>query len=240
MSTPATHPIKPAKVTQRYPAASRGHADFGWLQSFHSFSFGEYYDPARMAYGVLRVLNDDTVAGGGGFAPHPHRDMEIISYVLEGGLAHRDSTGGEGVIRPDELQVMTAGTGVTHSEFNASATAPVKFLQLWLLPKAKGLTPRYDQAAFTAPQGWQELANPTGGEGRLQLNAQASLWRAKPQAGETLPTLAIPQGAWLQVIAGAVTVNGQAASAGDGLALPSGELTVQVTADAHLLLVMME
>ncbi|MCA3244162.1 MAG: pirin family protein [Alphaproteobacteria bacterium] len=222
------------------PAASRGRADFGWLQSFHSFSFGEYYDPARMGYGVLRVLNDDTVAGGGGFPPHPHRDMEIISYVLEGGLAHRDSSGGEGVIQPDELQVMTAGTGVTHSEYNASATAPVKFLQLWLLPKAKGLAPRYAQAAFAAPQGWQPLASPTGVPGGLQLQAEASLWRAKPHAGETLPPLTLPQGAWLQVIDGTVSVNGQAASAGDGLALPSGELTVQASADAHLLLVVME
>jgi redox-sensitive bicupin YhaK (pirin superfamily) len=222
-----------------YPAHSRGQADFGWLHSRHSFSFGQYYNPNRMGHGVLSVLNDDTVAGGAGFSPHDHRDMEIVSYVLQGGLAHKDSTGGEGVIRPDELQVMTAGTGVEHSEYNASETDMVKFLQLWLLPKAKGLVPRYVQQAFAAPQGWQLLGNPEGTEGSLQLNAQASLYRAKPQVGETLPQLLTPQGAWLQVIEGTVEVNGHTLQAGDAMALEGGGLEVVATTDAHLLLVVM-
>ncbi len=222
-----------------YPTHSRGQADFGWLHSRHSFSFGQYYNPSRMGHGVLRVLNDDTVAGGAGFAPHDHRDMEIISYVLQGGLAHKDSTGGEGIIRPDELQVMTAGTGVEHSEYNASETEMVKFLQLWLLPKAKGLAPRYVQQAFAPPLGWQLLASPEGQKGSVQLNAQASLYRAKPAAGETLPTLATPQGAWLQVIEGEVTVNGQPLHAGDAVALEGGGLDVTATTAAHLLVVAM-
>lgn len=222
-----------------YPAHSRGQADFGWLHSRHSFSFGQYYNPSRMGHGVLRVLNDDTVAGSAGFSPHSHRDMEIISYVLQGGLAHKDSTGGEGVIRPDELQVMTAGTGVEHSEFNASETELVKFLQLWLLPKAKGLTPRYVQQAFATPQGWQLLGSPEGREGSIQLQADASLWRAKPQAGETLPQLLTPQGAWLQVIEGEVVVNGQPLHAGDAVALEGGGLDVTATTAAHLLAVVM-
>ncbi len=222
-----------------YTAASRGRADFGWLQSWHSFSFGEYYDQARMGFGVLRVLNDDTVAGGGGFPAHPHRDMEIVSYVLEGGLAHRDSSGGEGVIRPDELQVMTAGTGVTHSEYNASPTEPVKFLQLWLLPKAKGLTPRYAQVALPPAQGWQLLASPDGQGGSLLLNAKASLHRAKLLGTEELLPLEAPLGAWVQVVAGSVTVNGQPAAAGDGLGLPAGKVHLQAHGPAHVVAVVM-
>jgi redox-sensitive bicupin YhaK (pirin superfamily) len=207
------------------PAHSRGHANFGWLDSHHTFSFGNYYDPEHMGFGVLRVLNEDRVAGGGGFPPHPHRDMEIISYVIDGGLAHQDSTGGEGIIRPDELQVMTAGTGVTHSEFNASETAPVHFLQLWLLPAAKNLTPRYAQQAFArVPDQWQLLATPDADKAEqheaLLLHAKGELWRwiggpaSKPTA---TPTFA--DGVWLQVVRGEVTVGEQRLRAGDGVAV---------------------
>lgn len=135
--------------TELHPASERGHANHGWLDSFHSFSFATYFNPAREQYGCLRVLNDDTVAGGTGFDLHPHNNMEIVSIILEGALEHRDSMGNIQVIKPGEVQVMTAGTGIYHAEYNHSETAPVKFLQLWIFPREKGLKPRYDQLFFT-------------------------------------------------------------------------------------------
>lgn len=219
-------------------AADRGHANFGWLDSRHTFSFGEYYDPAHMGFGVLRVLNDDRVAGGGGFPPHPHREMEIVSYVVQGGLAHTDSTGGEGVTRPHDVQVMTAGTGVTHSEFNASDTDAVHFLQLWLLPAAKGLAPRYAQAPFDrVPNTWQLLATPDTAKASahkaLTLHARAELWRAicLPD-GAPVALQAFPHGVWVQVVAGEVMCGDVHLRAGDGVAA-DGPLTLTALGDAH-------
>ena len=226
-------------TTTVFAANNRGHADFGWLDSHHSFSFGEYDNPARMGFGVLRVLNEDRVQGGGGFPPHPHRDMEIISYVLEGGLAHRDSSGGEGVIRPNDLQVMTAGTGVTHSEFNASASEAVHFLQIWLLPKAKGLAPRYAQHSFTPVTGWQLLASPGGEAGSLPLHANAKVWRAKIQVGEALPPLPTPQSAWVQVARGDFTLNGLPMHTGDGAEVQGGEVTMVAGSAAEVVVIEM-
>lgn len=218
---------------------SRGRTQIGWLNSYHSFSFGEYYNPSAMGHGVLRVLNDDTIEGGSGFSPHGHRDMEIVSYVLEGGLAHRDSTGGEGVIRPNDLQVMTAGTGVQHSEYNASETEEGHFLQLWLLPKAKGLTPRYAQQSFAEVAGWQELGAPNPTQGGIVLHTNASLWRARPDAAGTIPAFATPQGGWLHITRGSITLpDGTPLNAGDALALEGGTTPVlQGDAASEVLLV---
>lgn len=220
-------------------ANSRGQTDIGWLKSFHSFSFGDYYNPHEMGHGVLRVLNDDTVQGGGGFHPHGHRDMEIISYVLQGGLAHRDSTGGEGVIEPNDVQVMTAGSGVTHSEFNAHDDAPVHFLQLWLLPQAKGLTPRYAQQRYAEVQGWQELASIKPTQGGIELLANASLWRARPDEAGQIAAFETQQGGWMHITRGSVTLpDGTPLHAGDALALAEGFTPVlQANPEAEVLLI---
>ncbi len=204
-------------------AGERGHADHGWLDSFHTFSFADYHDPSHMGFRTLRVINDDTVAPGRGFGSHPHRDMEIVSYVLDGALAHRDSTGTGSVIRPGDVQRMSAGSGVVHSEHNASATEPVHFLQIWLIPSQRGLPPGYEQRTFPAEERAGRLrlvASPDGREGSLTIHADASLYAGVLDAGQTaeLP-LAPGRHAWVHVARGAARVNGQDLGAGDGLAL---------------------
>jgi redox-sensitive bicupin YhaK (pirin superfamily) len=205
------------------PAAERGRTDWGWLDSRHTFSFGEYYDPRHVGFRSLRVINDDRVEGGGGFGAHGHRDMEILSYVLEGALAHEDSTGGGGVIRPGEVQFMRAGTGVTHSEVNASKTEPVHFLQVWIVPDRRGLAPRYDQRAFdveAARRGLVPLASREGSNGSIQLQQDVALWMARLGEGdERVHSLAAGRHAWVHVARGAVTLNGRALGEGDGAAL---------------------
>ncbi len=212
-------------------AADRGHADHGWLNSHHTFSFADYHDPAHMGFRALRVINDDRVAAGQGFGAHPHRDMEIISYVLEGALEHRDSLGTGSVIRPGDVQRMSAGTGVTHSEFNGSKTEPVHFLQIWLLPKQRGIRPGYEQKAFSAQEKAGKLklvASPDGREGSATIHSDASLFAGTFEAGQAaeLP-LAPNRHAWVHVAQGRVRVNGDELAAGDGMAL-SEEASVRI------------
>ena len=204
-------------------ASERGHFNHGWLDTFHTFSFGDYYDPAHTQFRALRVMNEDTVAPGQGFGMHGHRDMEIVTYVLSGALEHRDSLGNGEVLRPGELQRMTAGTGIRHSEFNPSAAEPVHLYQIWLLPERAGLTPGYEQKSFAAamrPNQWLLVASPDATEGSLRIHQDARLYLAQLEAGQQL-SHAIPDGrhAWLQVLRGAVNVGGAALSAGDGVAV---------------------
>jgi quercetin 2,3-dioxygenase len=201
----------------------RGHAEHGWLDSHHTFSFADYHDPAHMGFRALRVINEDRVRPGAGFGTHGHRDMEILSYVLEGELAHKDSMGTGATIRPGDVQRMTAGTGVTHSEFNASPSAPVHFLQIWLLPERKGLTPGYEQKHFDEAQRkgrFQLVASRDGREGSLTVHQDVALYDGLLAPGDRaeLP-LAEGRHAWVQVAKGQVTLNGETLTAGDGAAV---------------------
>jgi hypothetical protein len=203
-------------------AADRGGADHGWLDTKHTFSFADYYDPRHMGFRALRVINEDRVTPGQGFGTHPHRDMEILSYVLEGALSHQDSMGNSGVIRPGEVQRMSAGTGVRHSEQNGSKTEGVHFLQIWIQPDRLGVTPSYEQKRFALAEkkGLQLIASPDGADGSVKLNADTRLYAAVLQAGEPIALgLAKDRHAWVQVVHGAVKVNGQLLSAGDGASL---------------------
>jgi len=200
--------------------SERGHTDAGWLDSRHTFSFGDYYDPDAMGFRTIRVINDDRVAPGGGFPTHGHRDMEIISYVLEGALEHRDSLGTGSVIRPGDVQRMSAGTGVRHSEFNASKAEGVHFLQLWILPERAGLPPGYEQKSFPASERQGRLrlvASRDGREGSVTVHQDVSLYVATLAAGETT-SFKLPEGrfAWVQLARGEVTLNGERLSEGDG------------------------
>jgi len=221
-------------VNVRY-AGNRGVTNLGWLDSRHSFSFGHYYDPDHMGFGALRVINEDRVAPGGGFDTHGHQDMEIISYVLEGALAHRDSIGTGSVIRPGEVQVMSAGTGIRHSEFNHSKSEPVHFLQIWVLPDKQGLAPRYDQKSFPSTEKRDRLrlvGSPDGRDGSIVIHQDAEIYDALLGRGHAV-THALKAGrkSWIQVVGGAVEVNGTAAVAGDGVAVED-EAVVSITARA--------
>ena len=212
-------------------AADRGRTEWGWLDSHHTFSFGEYYDPSHEGFRSLRVINDDRVEPGAGFGTHGHRDIEILSYVLEGALAHKDSSGGGGVIRPGEIQFMRAGTGVTHSEYNASKTDPVHFLQIWVVPDRRGLKPAYGQRSFDREQarrGLVLLGSRDGREGSLQVQQDVDLWVTLLEAGDERQ-LALRPGrhAWVQVARGSASVNGKPLAEGDGAAL-SGESAVSL------------
>jgi len=210
-------------VILRRPAGERGIARTGWLDSRHTFSFGHYHDPAWMGFGPLRVVNEDRVAPGAGFPPHPHANMEILSYVLSGALAHRDSSGGGGVLRPGELQWMSAGHGIEHSEFNASQDAPVHFLQVWIQPDRVNAAPAYDQRAFdpdTRRGRWRPLASPDGAEGSIAIRQQAWLHGALLAPGQRVSQALDPaRRYWLHVARGAVTANGRVLGAGDALGL---------------------
>jgi redox-sensitive bicupin YhaK (pirin superfamily) len=202
------------------PAGARGHFDFGWLDTHHTFSFGEYYDPDHEQFHALRVLNEDQVQPGKGFGTHGHRDMEILTWVLSGALEHQDSLGTHGIIRPGEAQVMSAGTGIRHSEFNASATEPVHFLQIWILPERQGLAPRYDQVAFPEADLRNRLrliASADGADGSVKLFQDVKVFAARLEAGRDVQgTLPPGRSGFLQVAAGSVSLNGTALNAGDG------------------------
>lgn len=212
-------PTKAGLITVR-KSEDRGRADFGWLKSRHSFSFGEYYDEAQMGFRSLRVINQDYVAPEGGFPTHPHRDMEIFSYVLSGALEHRDSMGNGRILKPGQIQLMSAGRGVTHSEFNPSAREATHFLQIWIQPRERGLTPSYtewhpqpehDQAARVL------VISADGREGSATLHQDADIYRIRLTAGEKLVhELGVGRGLWLQVISGLVSLNGTELRAGDG------------------------
>lgn len=225
-----------------HPAAERGTTKIGWLDSKHSFSFGGYYDPSRMGFSDLRVINEDVVAPGAGFGTHPHRDMEILSIVLEGALAHRDSLGSHGVLRPGEVQVMSAGTGVEHSEFNASESDPVHFLQIWIETAQRGATPRYDQKAFdtSARRGALQLvASPDGADGSLIIGQDARLYRATLDEGSSVQHAIAPRRrAWVHVVHGRVTIDGQSFETGDGIAVEGIDMvTIDGAADGSQVLV---
>ena len=201
-------------------AEERGGANLGWLDSKHTFSFGHYFDPNHIGFGPLRVINEDRVAPGGGFPTHPHSDMEIISYVVDGALEHRDSLGTGSVIEPGDIQRMSAGTGVRHSEYNASKTDPVHFLQIWIVPEREGLAPSYEQKTFTNDdkQGKLRLIGSRGGrDGSITIHQDVDLYATALVDGETVQhSLAAGRGAWIQIVRGSVRVNGEVLSAGDG------------------------
>ena len=225
------------------PAAARGHTQTAWLDSRHTFSFGHYHDPVWMGWGALRVLNEDRVVPDAGFGEHGHANMEILTWVLQGALAHRDSTGASGVIRPGELQLMSAGHGIRHSEMNAAARAPVHFLQIWLQPDRSNRAPSYAQQGY-APlplaQSWTVLAAPAAEAGAaLPLHAAARVWAWRPSAGAQATHRLVAAQAWLQVARGAVHANGLALAAGDGLGL-RGEATLAIHAEADSELLLFE
>jgi redox-sensitive bicupin YhaK (pirin superfamily) len=213
-------------------ANERGHAEHGWLDTYHTFSFADYYDPEWMGYRSLRVINDDLVMPGMGFGTHPHRDMEIITYILSGALEHKDSMGNGRVIRAGEVQYMAAGTGVQHSEFNPAPDEAVHLLQIWIQPDRKGVTPRYGEKSFKdAATGKLHLVTSrTGRDGSIAIHQDADLWLAKLEAGQTIShALADGRHAWLHVAEGEVKVNGKTLSGGDAAAV-SKETTLELSA----------
>jgi redox-sensitive bicupin YhaK (pirin superfamily) len=213
-------------------AAERGHFNHGWLDTYHTFSFADYYDPDHMGFRALRVINDDRVQPGQGFGMHGHLDMEIVTYVLEGALEHRDSLGNGSVMRPGELQRMTAGTGVRHSEFNPSDREEVHLYQIWLLPQHNGLPPSYEQKAFPTDlrrAALRLVASPAGEDGSLTIRQDAGLYLATLQAGDTVSHVLKPgRHAWLQILRGRAALNGRPLAAGDGAAV-SAEERLEIT-----------
>lgn len=217
-------------------SAERGHANHGWLDSYHTFSFANYYDPAYMGFRHLRVINEDRVEAGQGFGTHPHRDMEIITYIIEGALEHKDSMGNREVIRAGEVQVMSAGTGITHSEYNPSSTEPVHLLQIWILPDQAGIKPRYDQKMYSEDEKRDRLrliASPEGREDSVVIHQNVNLYASLLQQGQKIEySLSPDRHGWLQVVKGAITLNGQALTTGDGAAI-SHETQLAIAAEEN-------
>jgi quercetin 2,3-dioxygenase len=222
------------------PAGERGKTRTGWLDSRHTFAFGDYYDAQHMGFRDLRVINEDRVIPGKGFPTHSHRDMEIITYVLEGALAHKDSTGMSSVIRVGDVQRMSAGTGISHSEYNASQTEPVHFLQIWIIPDKTGLMPGYEQRAFPLDEQrgqWGLIASQDGRDGSVIVHQNVDIWSARFSSGEQANLRLKPsRSAWAQLARGAVTVNGMPLNAGDGVAFnDENMLEVKALEDAEIL-----
>ncbi len=209
----------------------RGHAEHGWLDSYHTFSFADYYDPQWMGFRSLRVINDDLVMPGKGFGTHPHRDMEIITYILSGSLEHKDSMGNGRVIKTGDVQYMAAGTGVRHSEFNPSQDEPVRLLQIWIQPDQQGVKPRYEEKAFaSAPTGKLHLAaSKSGRDGSIAIHQDADLWLAKLDAGQRVThAVAAGRSVWVHTASGEIALNGKTLAAGDAAAV-SGETNLELT-----------
>lgn len=221
-------------MTQHFDTLTRGQFRNDWLRSHHSFSFGEFHDAQRMGFRSLRVINEDHVAPGGGFAPHGHRDMEIITYVLDGELGHEDSLGNGSVIRPGEIQRMSAGTGIRHSEMNASKTDPVHFLQIWVEPNRSGHAPSYEQVQLSSEagrNGFSAIATPDGGEGAISLNQDATLSVSKAQSGETVDVrLADNRYGFLHIVSGQIEIDGKLYRAGDGIGFEAANAPLALTA----------
>ncbi len=215
------------------PSNERGNSSAWWLDSHHTFSFNRYYDPRHMGFRDLRVINDDWVRGGGGFGTHSHNDMEIITYVVEGALAHKDSVGGSGVIRSGDVQRMSAGTGISHSEYNASETETVHFLQIWILPEQQNIQPSYEQRTFTPEEKQGRLslvASRTGREASVTIHQNVNLFASLLAPQESVVhELSAERYAWLQVVSGSVSLNGELLKAGDGAAV-SDEKTLEIQA----------
>jgi len=219
----------------------RGKGKIDWLDSRFSFSFGDYYDPAHENFGALRVINEDWIKGGAGFPPHPHRDMEIVTYILEGAIAHRDSTGGGGTIRPGEIQRMSAGSGIVHAEFNASATETCHLLQIWIMPSRRGIEPGYEQKRIdpdAVRNHFARIAAPDPRENEVRLVQDAEIWAAKLDAGvEAIHPLAQGRKAWLQVAKGEVVLGDQILKAGDAAAITDqAQIAVKSNALSEVLL----
>ena len=221
-------------------ASERGHFDFGWLDTHHTFSFGDYFDPGQMGFRSLRVLNEDRVAPGRGFGAHPHRDMEIITYVLDGAVEHADNTGSRGVIRPGIVQRMSAGSGIVHSERNESAKDPVHFLQVWITPDRAGVPARHEDREFPLEQRRNRLAlliSPDGADGSLDIHQDAKLFSGVLDAGTRLDhSIAPGRHAWIQIARGQVTLNGVTLAQGDGAAVSQESgLAIEAISDAEVL-----
>lgn len=224
-----------------FKAADRGSADYGWLKPNYYFSFAQYHDPAKVHFGLLRVLNDDFIGGGGAFPTHPHDNMEIVTIPFTGALKHKDSTGGEGVIQAGDIQIMSAGTGVQHSEANASATEPVTLFQVWVFPKERNIKPRYDQKTFDVTERtnkWQTVVSPIEADNALWINQDARFALTNLDAGKEInySTAFEGNGVFLVVINGTVTIDGQVLNKRDALGISeAGSFTVTASEDAELL-----
>ncbi|HET7084116.1 MAG TPA: pirin family protein [Rhizomicrobium sp.] len=219
----------------------RGKTHIDWLDSRHSFSFGEYYDPANESFGSLRVINEDWIRGGAGFPPHPHRDMEIVTYILDGAIAHKDSTGGGGTIRPGEIQRMSAGSGIVHAEFNASPSETCHLLQIWIMPSKRGIQPGYEQKKIDAQavqNHFSRIAAPDPRESEVRLVQDAEIWAARLDPDvEAIHALAQGRKAWLQVAKGEVRLGGETLKAGDAAAITDqAEIAVRSKEASEILL----